>query len=140
MFPQLLYKMTKLEEKYADELNELKQKYDSVLNEYKKNTETKQAHYKILAEKDDCDSLQIIRHFEEIASYTQRIQQTKAELDELEKKHQEEIQDLELEKNKIAKQLLKCQKQNNQNMVQDQTRLKVLVNVSNNIIKVSIQV
>lgn len=132
--------MTILEEKYADELKELKQKYDTVLNQYKQNTETKHAHYKILAEKDDYDSLQIIHHFEEIASYTQRIHQTKAELDEMEGKHQCEIQHLELEKNKISKQLLKCQKQNNQNMVQDQTRLKVLVNVSNSIIKVSTQV
>lgn len=137
MFPQLLYKMTKLEEKYADELKELKQKYDTVLNQYKQKTETKQAHFKILAEKDDCDSLQIINHFEEIASYTQRIHQTKAELDEMESKHRSEIQNLEQEKNEISKQLLKSQKQNNQNMVQDQTRLKVLVNVSNNLIKVS---
>lgn len=135
---QLLYKMVKLEEKYADDLNKTKKKYDQILEQFKQNTDTKYAHYKILSEKDDSNTLQIIHHFEEIANLTERIDKAKIELHELENKNREEMDQLNSEKGKLSEELQKLQHLNNQNLANDRKQLKFLVNISNKVIKVKI--
>ncbi len=129
--------MVKLEENYADELREMRQKFDDVLLQYKNNTDTKQAHYKILAQKDDSDSLQIIRHFEQILKYTERIQRAQTELQEMKSKNQDEIERLKLQKQEMAAEFQKLQRESAQNSANDRKRLKFLVNVSNSVIRVS---
>ncbi|XKL67972.1 hypothetical protein PGB90_003463 [Kerria lacca] len=132
---KLLYKMVKLEEKYADDLNKTKKKYDQILEQFKQNTDTKYAHYKILSEKDDSNTLQIIHHFEEIANLTERIDKAKIELHELENKNREEMDQLNSEKGKLSEELQKLQHLNNQNLANDRKQLKFLVNISNKVIK-----
>lgn len=134
---QLLLKMVKLEEKYAKEIETTRQECNSILKDYHNNTETKRAHYRILSEQDDSNSLQINRHFEEIIHYSKRIENAKIELDEMRENNRKEIEKINDEKENVRNELLQMQRQCTQNSAADREQLKFMVHVSNQVIQVT---
>lgn len=127
----------KLEETYADKMDEIRQKTRVTLLEYKRNTDTKMAHYKILTEKDDLYSTTIINNFDEIFKYVRRIELLKKGLKESEEKRQAEIQRLTARKSDLLKETQQQRLQIANANKNNKKQLKELVGISSTIIKVS---
>ncbi|XP_065208886.1 dynein regulatory complex subunit 2-like [Planococcus citri] len=133
---KLLYTMVKMEEKYTDEIRKTKTQLNEILQSHSDSTDTKKAHYNILANKDDADTAKIVINFEQISTLTDTIKDSISKHKTLLETNENHAKHLKSKKQSIRKQHRKLREQNEQILARDTEKLKMLTEISNRCIKV----
>lgn len=126
-----------MEEEYLDEIRKMKNQCDEVLKNHSEKTDTKRAHYHILAQKDDADTANITSNFQEIDTLKRDIKEAKIKHEKLTQTNEKEIQTLKEEKDDLRKEHRKFREKNERILAKDHEQLKLLSDLSNQIIKVT---
>ena len=129
--------MVKMEEKYDDEIRKLKAQYNEVLQHHNDSTDTKKAHYMILANKDDTDTATIAGNFQQLSSLSDTITQLTFKHKTLVETNENEMKHLKMQKQSIRKQHRKFREQNEKLLAQDAEQLKLMSEISDRCIKVN---